>query len=137
MTPFAALSAVLGAALLGTAGWLATIVADVRYGGVRDSTDGPSPVALPRWLFVAIPACIGIRVGLLGLQPITVAIVLLAVVALTVCAVTDARSGVLPDLFTLGPLLVVLAIAAMRRELEPLWGALFAFVPSAAWAGAT
>jgi leader peptidase (prepilin peptidase)/N-methyltransferase len=54
------------------------------------------------------------------------------VLSLTVCAATDARTGTIPDLFTLGPLILVLGASAATRDWMPLLGAAFAFVPFAA-----
>jgi prepilin signal peptidase PulO-like enzyme (type II secretory pathway) len=64
-------------------------------------------------------------------------LLIVAVIALSVCAATDMRTGMIPDASTLGPLILVLAISAFEREWMPLFGAAFAFVPFAAIAVAT
>jgi prepilin signal peptidase PulO-like enzyme (type II secretory pathway) len=127
-------SGVLGAALFGTAGWLGQRISVRWYAGLVRADDGPAPIAVPSWIFVVVPACVGIAVGLHGATPVDAAILLFAVLALTVCAATDVRVGMIPDLFTLGPLALTLAVAALLHEWSPLLGAAFAFVPFAALA---
>ena len=130
----AALAVIVGAVLFGAAGRLGTIVADACYGGIERAPDGPPAGAVPAWIFVAAPAALGACVALHADSALTVAVLLVAVLALTVCAQTDVRSGFIPDAFSLGPLVVVLAVAALRHEWEPLWGALFVLVPFGALA---
>jgi leader peptidase (prepilin peptidase)/N-methyltransferase len=126
------LSGALGAALFGTAGWCGRMLAETRYASLEREADGPLPVALPAWLFVAVPAGLGTVVGLHGVQPVTLALLVIAVLSLTVCAATDLRSGLLPDLFTIGPLVVVVAVSAQQGDWLPLAGAVFALLPFAA-----
>lgn len=120
-----------GAALFGLAGWLGRLLADTWYGTLEREADGPPAGAIPVWVFVAAPACLGAIVGVRGAMPLQLAVAIVAVIALTVCAATDVRTGMIPDAFTLGPLVVVLAVAALEREWMPLFGAVFAFVPFA------
>ena len=130
----AALPAILCSALFGAAGWLGTVVADARYGAIGSEADGPLSSRIPRTAFLAASGSVGLLVGWHGTAPGHVALLLLAVFSLTVCAATDGRAGFIPDLFTLGPLALVVATGAFEREWNPLWGALFAFVPFAAMA---
>jgi leader peptidase (prepilin peptidase)/N-methyltransferase len=78
-----------------------------------------------------VPAFAGIFYGLHHPAPLAVAILIVAVLSLTVCAATDVLAGMIPDFFTLGPLIVVLAVSAVRHDWAPLLGATFAFVPFA------
>jgi leader peptidase (prepilin peptidase)/N-methyltransferase len=126
------LSGVLGAALFAAAGWLGKFLADMWFGAIEREDDGPLPVTLPQWVYVVAPACVGLTVGIRSAQPVQVAILLLAVVSLAACAAIDCRTGLIPDMFTLGPLILVLSFAALRHEWAPILGALFAFVPFAA-----
>jgi prepilin signal peptidase PulO-like enzyme (type II secretory pathway) len=128
------LSAAVGAALFGTAGWVGYRIAAHWYAGLERASDGPPPLAVPQWVFLVASASIGAAVGLHGPSPLDAAILLFAVLSLTVCAATDMRIGMIPDLFTLGPLALTLALAALRHEWSPLLGATFAFVPFAALA---
>ncbi|MGD1065449.1 MAG: A24 family peptidase [Vulcanimicrobiaceae bacterium] len=129
-----ALSAAVGAALFGTAGWLGHRIAARWYADLMPASDGPPPLAVPGWVFVVVAACVGTAVGVHGPSPVDAAILLLAVLSLSVCAATDVRVGMIPDLFTLGPLALTLALAGLRHEWSPLLGAGFAFVPFAALA---
>jgi prepilin signal peptidase PulO-like enzyme (type II secretory pathway) len=126
-----AFSVVFGAALFGTAGWLGRLVSDTWYGAIEREADGPLAIALPVWAFVVPAACIGIAVGIRGATPLHVAVMVIGVLALTVCAATDVRTGMIPDLFTLGPLVLVLALAMAQRDWLVPAGAAFAFVPFA------
>ncbi len=113
------LSGALGAALFGTAGWCGRMLAETRYASLEREADGPLPVALPAWLFVAVPAGLGTVVGLHGVQPVTLALLVIAVLSLTVCAATDLRSGLLPDLFTIGPLVDRCRGKLLRQAVRP------------------
>jgi leader peptidase (prepilin peptidase)/N-methyltransferase len=124
-------SGVLGAALFGAAGWLGGRISVRWYADLVSADDGPPPLAVPDWVFVVAPACIGLAVGLHGVAPVDAALLLLAVLSLTVCAATDVRVGLIPDLFTLGPLALTLGVAALRHEWSPLFGTAFAFAPFA------
>jgi leader peptidase (prepilin peptidase) / N-methyltransferase len=131
------LSLILGvliAALFGAAGWLGTLLSEALYGTLTPEIDGPEAIAVPAWVLVAASTCVGCFVGFHRDQPAHVAILLIAVLALTVCATTDCRAGMIPDLFSLGPLIVVLAISAVQHDWAPPLGALFVFVPFAAMA---
>ena len=122
-------SSAFGALLFGAAGWLGTVIADTFYGAISSEDDGPPSRAVPVRVFVAVPACIGAVVALQDAPPVRVALLVMAVLALGVGAATDLRAGIIPDLFTLGPLAICLAVAALQRDGGPLWGALLAFVP--------
>ena len=127
-------AAVAGAAMFGAAGWLGAVLGGSWFKPIEPNADGPPAVLVPPWVFVLLPACVGAAIGLRAPQPLPVAMLLIAVLALTICAATDLRTGLIPDLFTLGPLIAVLALAALRRDWAPPLGALFAFAPFAALA---
>jgi prepilin signal peptidase PulO-like enzyme (type II secretory pathway) len=127
----ALISSVIAAALFAGAGWLGVLLSESLYGTLAPEVDGPAAVDVPSWVFAAAPAAIGFFIGFQGEQPLHVAILLIAVLSLTACAATDFRSGMIPDLFSVGPLLVVLTVAALQHDWAPLLGGLFAFVPFA------
>jgi len=122
------------ATLFAAAGWAGTILSDRLYGGLQPEDDGPPPVAVARWVFVAGAAAIGLVAGLHDLPLWQIAIVAIVVACLTGGAATDVRVGLIPNLFTLGPLVLVLSIAVARHDLAPLWGALAGLLPFAALA---
>ncbi len=125
---------VFAAALFAAAGWLGTLLSEALYGTLLPEADGPAAIAVPAWTFIAASACLGFFVGFRGEPPVHIAILLLTALSLTVCAATDFRAGMIPDLFSLGPLAVVLAVSAVQRDWSPLLGAVFVFVPFAALA---
>jgi leader peptidase (prepilin peptidase)/N-methyltransferase len=124
-------SCAFGALLFGAAGWLGTLLADAFYGAIVRESDGPPARAVPVSVFVAAPACIGAVVALQDAPPARMALLVMAVLALSAGAATDMRAGIIPDLFTLGPLVITLAVAVLQRDGGPLWGMLLAFVPFA------
>lgn len=128
------ISGLVAAALFAAAGGLGTLVTDMLYGSLTREDDGPASVAVPPWVFILAAACIGFFVGIHGESPVHIAILLIAVLSLTVCAATDFRAGLIPDLFSIGPLVIVLAVSAVQRDWNPALGALFVFVPFAAMA---
>jgi prepilin signal peptidase PulO-like enzyme (type II secretory pathway) len=125
------ISGIIAAALFAAAGWLGALLSEALYGTLTPEADGPAAIEVPVWAFAAAPAVIGFFVGFQGDQPLHIAIFLIAVLSLTACAATDFRAGMIPDLFSVGPLLVVLALAAVQHDWAPPVGALFAFVPFA------
>jgi prepilin signal peptidase PulO-like enzyme (type II secretory pathway) len=131
------LSGVIGAVCFGVVGGLGTRLSAAVFGTLERESDGPPPIAVPDWVFIAVPAAIGFAVGIRGVEPLRAVMLLIAVLALVVCAATDCRSGKLPDVFTAGPLAVLLAVSAFRHEWAPVLGALFAFVPFAVIAAST
>jgi prepilin signal peptidase PulO-like enzyme (type II secretory pathway) len=131
MTLLALVSGVVGALLFGTMGGLGRVVAGLWYGSIEPAADGPAAGTVPAWTFVALPACVGAIVGDRGVPLPHLVMLLPAMLALSVCAATDLRAGMLPDLFTLGPLVVLLAFAAFERVWSPLAGAAFVAAPLA------
>jgi prepilin signal peptidase PulO-like enzyme (type II secretory pathway) len=131
------LSGVFGAALFGTAGWFGRVLSETCYGALERAVDGPLPLALPAWLFAALPAALGLVMGLQGVRALPLALLVVAVLSLSVCAATDLRTGLVPDLFTVGPLIVIVAVSAVGRDWLPLAGAAFALLPFAAIAALT
>lgn len=128
------ISAFVAAALFATAGGVGTLLSEALYATLTPEADGPAAISVPAWAFVAATACVGFFVGFRGEQPAHIGILLIAVLSLTAAAATDFRAGMIPDLFSLGPLLVVLAVSAWQRDWAPLLGTLFVFVPFAGMA---
>jgi leader peptidase (prepilin peptidase)/N-methyltransferase len=129
--PVLIVACALGAVLFGAAGWLGKRVAVLAYGDLERNPDGPEPLPAADGVFAVAAALIGVAVGLRAPPGWEVALLVLAVFALAVCAATDMRTGRLPDPFTVLPLLVILGASAVRRDWAPLLGALFVLVPFA------
>jgi prepilin signal peptidase PulO-like enzyme (type II secretory pathway) len=122
---------IAGALMFGVLGRLGAIVADTYVSAADADEHGPPAVAIPGWAYVAVSAGIGFLVGIHGIDPLRAAVLIGAVFALNVCAASDARTGILPDAFTVGPLVAVLAVSAFDREWTSLAGATFVVVPFA------
>ena len=122
------------ASLFAAAGWAGTMLSERLYGGLQPECDGPAPVAVARWVFVAGAAGIGFVTGMHELPAWQLALLAIAVTCLAGGAATDVRVGLIPNWFTVGPLVLVLAIAAARHDLAPPLGALAGLLPFAALA---
>jgi prepilin signal peptidase PulO-like enzyme (type II secretory pathway) len=93
--------------------------------------DGPPPQGVPIPLLVLGCALIGAFITahtFLPAQLVVLAIVCLALVAIWI---VDARRGIVPDAFTLGPLAIILLIAIWQHEWLYLVSAAIPFAPFA------
>ena len=112
-------------------GWAGARIGERLCAGVEPYGDGPASVAFARWPFAAIAACIG---GLIAWHDVNAAhLVVLAVVTLALAGGTaaDLRCGMLPDVLTVGPLVLVVALGAASHDWAPALGAAFVAVPFA------
>jgi len=134
---FTVVVGVVAALVFGIAGWLGALLSQVLYGTLVPLDAAPATLEVPSWTFAVVAACIGFCISLQHQEPAYVAILLISVLAITVCAATDFRSGLIPDLFSLGPLPLILAFSAVQRDWTPLLGALIVGVPFAATAAFT
>jgi prepilin signal peptidase PulO-like enzyme (type II secretory pathway) len=99
--------------------------------GIVPFDDGPVPGKPPVAGLVAGAALCG---AALAIRPAGLPALVLAgllIVALAACWYCDARSGIIPDLFTLLPLAIVLAVALVARDPAPFVSAAVVFVPFA------
>ncbi|GAC1304890.1 MAG: hypothetical protein NVS2B3_05190 [Vulcanimicrobiaceae bacterium] len=124
------------------AGYGATCYATLRFvasrcDGIEPFDDGPSPGRPPTLALVVAAALVGAMLAARALDPPTLALLAIPVVSLAACWYSDVRCGIVLDLFTLGPLGVVLAAALAHRDPLPLIAAAVAFVPFALAAGFT
>ena len=121
----------LPAIVFAGAAWGGARVAEPLYARYRPHADGPAPIAFARWPFAVAGACIGVALSLHGVAPAHLAVLLLVTVALAGCTAADLACGILPDLFTIGPLAIVIALGVVSGDWTPLLGATFAFIPFA------
>ena len=127
----AALSLALTALLFAVAGWTGTLLADLLCAGRTPHDDGPAPVAFPRWSFAFAGACVGVLLAARGLPTLELGILVVAVLALAGCASADLTCGIVPDVFTLGPLALVVGLGIATHDWMPAFGAAFVFLPFA------
>ena len=118
--------------LFAVCAWTGTLLADALCAGRAPSDDGPSPIAVPRWTFVAAAALVGAALGAEASSPVHVAVCAVAILALAGCAAADFACGMLPDVLTLGPLALVTGIGIATHAWSSLAGAAFVFLPFAA-----
>jgi leader peptidase (prepilin peptidase)/N-methyltransferase len=113
------------------AGWIGARIGERLCANVEPYADGPGTVAFARWPFAAIAACIGAAVA--WQEPSLAHLAVLAVVTLALAggAAADLRCGMLPDVLTLGPLALVIALGAVSRDWSPALGAACVAVPFA------
>ena len=122
---------VVGAIFFAMAGYVGVLLADLIH--VEPFEDGP-PQGEPRIpLLIAAAAVLGVAVMAYATTPIHVVVAAIVCVALTAIWCTDVRYGIVPDVFTLGPLALVFLIGFWRHD---WWLFVSAAVPFAAFAGA-
>jgi prepilin signal peptidase PulO-like enzyme (type II secretory pathway) len=113
------------------AGWVGARIGERLCANVEPYADGPGTVAFAHWPFAALAACVG---GAVAWQDASLAhLAVLAVVTLALAggAAADLRCGMLPDVLTLGPLALVVALGAVSRDGSPALGAACVAVPFA------
>lgn len=99
--------------------------------GIVPFDDGPVPGKPPVAALVAGAALCGVALAARSAGAPVTAVSGLVIVALAACWYCDARCGIIPDLFTLLPLAIVLALAGVARDPAPFVSAAVVFVPFA------
>jgi len=128
-----ALTALLGAALYAAAGYGGVRAAEYMIPKLQRFEDGPEPREVNVWALIGGAAMLGLVVGFKVVPlPNLIAFAVLAgaLVAVWYC---DVRTGIVPDLFTLLPLVICAAIAVFHRE---YWALVSAVVVGLPFAGA-
>jgi leader peptidase (prepilin peptidase)/N-methyltransferase len=113
----------VAALLFAAAGWTGTLLAGVLCEGRAPYEGGPASVAIGRAPFAVFGACVGTALALHGEPPAHLALLLVVTLALAGCAAADFACGALPDVLTLGPLALVVALGAASRDWAPALGA--------------
>jgi len=127
----------LAALLFGAAGWTGAMIGELLCADRTPFEDGPATIDVGHWPFAAAGACVGLAIALQGPSSVHLALVAAIVLALAGGAAADLRCGILPDVFTLAPLALVIALAAAAHNAVPAVGAVVVFVPFAIVAMAT
>lgn len=127
------MSPIVGALFFAMTGYTAVLIAALLTRRIEPYADGPQPCAEPPvWLLVLGCSVIGALVTANAASGMQVAIAATACTALAAAWYSDARCGIVPDLFTLGPLAIVLAAGAAEHQWSVFISALIPFVPFAA-----
>jgi leader peptidase (prepilin peptidase) / N-methyltransferase len=125
------IAAFLGALFFAVAGYLGSLLAAIFVDRLQPLPDGPPQQKAPVPLLIAGCAAIGAILtthsGSQG-QILIVAIVCTSLVAIWI---TDARRGIVPDAFTLGPLTLLILVALWQHEWRVFVAAAIPFVPFA------
>lgn len=116
------------------AGWVGALLGDVLSKNFKPHDDGPAPVAFAPWPFPVVGALVGLASSLHDSSPLHLAVLGVVLVALAACTACDLRCGMLPDACTLGPLALLLAIAALQHDWTAPVGAALVAIPFAATA---
>ena len=122
---------ILGALFFAGAAFLGIILGEEFATRITPLEGGPPPHGGPVAVLLAVAAAIG---GFLFWQhvPISeVTMIGIVCVALSAIYVTDARRGIVPDVFSLGPLAIILLVALWRHEWQFFIAAAVPFAPFA------
>lgn len=124
-------ASLLGGAVFATAGCTGAILGHAFAERMTSFADGPPPEQAPVPVLVVACSAVG---AIVALHASTFQMSMLALVCfcLVAVSVTDARRGIVPDAFTLGPLAIMFAAALQQRQLWPfLLSAVVPFAPFA------
>lgn len=121
----------LGALFFAAAAYLGVVLGNAFAERAQPLPGGPAPHEVPLAVLLAGAAVIGALV-VLRAPPSEILMVAIMCVALSAIWVTDARRGVVPDAFTLGPLAIIFAVALWQHEWYVFAGAAAPFIPFAA-----
>ncbi|HEV3090262.1 MAG TPA: prepilin peptidase [Candidatus Cybelea sp.] len=123
---------VLAAFFFGCIAFIATQSSTSICSGIVPAEDGPRPSKPPYPFLVGGAAAIGGILAWQGTQPLQLGIAAVVIFALVASWTSDALCGFLPDVFTLGPLGVLVLFALAQRDWGLIVSALIVFVPFAA-----
>lgn len=105
--------------------------------GVVGFADGPDPVRVPAWAYVAAGVGCGFPIAAHGWPVASVGFACIVIAALAVCCACDLQRGFLPDWCTLGLCAMALGLAVVRHDATALIGTLAIGLPFAALAMST
>lgn len=120
-----------GALFFAGAGLLGALLGHLFADRLPRLEGGPAPHAAPAALLIAGCACIGAFASAHAVSAQQLPLIALVCLALVAIWITDARCGVVPDVFTLGPLGVILIIALWEHQWWLFVSAGVPFVPFA------
>jgi prepilin signal peptidase PulO-like enzyme (type II secretory pathway) len=121
----------LGALFFAAAGYVGALLGITFADHLQSLPDGPPPQNAPIAVLIAGCAAIGAVVSTHITSPPNILLIALVCVALVAIYIIDARRGIVPDVFTIGPLAIMLLIALWQHEWQLLVAVAVPFVPFA------
>ena len=124
-------AASLGALFFALAGLIGALVGQGMADRLQRFDDGPTPSNPPVAILIAASALLGAIVAAHGASPWQLPVIAVVVAALVAVWCTDARTGIVPDVFTLVPLALVVTLAVWDRNWPALLGIVLPVAPFA------
>lgn len=125
------IATLLGAFFFAAAGIVGALLGVTFSERLESLPDGPAPQSVPVALLVAGCALIGAFITGHAFSPAQLVVLAIVCVALVAIWIVDARRGIVPDVFTLGPLAIILVVALWQHEWRYFDSAAIPFVPFA------
>jgi prepilin signal peptidase PulO-like enzyme (type II secretory pathway) len=124
--------ALLCAVFFGLIAYIAVTCSAFVCAGIPPADDGPPAGRAPQLFLIAGAAVLGAVMAYLKAEPLQLGVAAIVTFALVACWCSDAVCGIVPDVFTLGPLAALLFFAAAQRDWWAIVSAVLIIVPFAA-----
>ncbi len=121
--------ALLSAVFFALLAYIAATCSAFVCAGIPPADDGPPAGKAPQLLLIAAAAVLGAIMAYLGAPPLQLGVAAIVVFALVACWCSDAACGIVPDVFTLGPLAALLFFAAAQRNWWMIVSAILLIIP--------
>jgi prepilin signal peptidase PulO-like enzyme (type II secretory pathway) len=125
------IATLLGAFFFAAAGVVGALLGITFAERLESLADGPPPQHAPVPLLILGCALIGAFITTHTFSPAQLVMLAIVCVALVAIWIVDARRGIVPDVFTLGPLGIILLVAIWQHEWQYFISAAIPFVPFA------
>jgi len=125
------IASLLGALFFALAAIVGTLIGNAAADKIEPFADGPQPSKPPVALLVFACAAIGAIVVPRAVDPFQIVAIAFVCGALVAAWCCDARTGIVPDAFTLVPLAVLLGAAVWQHAWMMLASVVIVFVPFA------
>lgn len=126
------IATLLGAVFFAAAGYVGALLGFTFAERLESFPDGPPQQNAPTAVLIGACAIIGAIVTTHAVSHAQILLIALVCVALVAIWITDARRGIVPDAFTLGPLGIMLLTGLWQHEWWLFVSAAVPFVPFAA-----
>jgi len=126
------LAAALGAFFFAAAGAVGTLLGLSFADRIDSLPDGPPQQRAPIAVLLVACAVIGAFIAAHGNSPAQIVVLAIVCLALAAIWIVDARRGIVPDAFTLGPLALILLFALYQHHWGNFIAAIIPLTPFAA-----